>query len=141
MAIQLRDLGSLSKKFVSRASTATPEYSSGVAGSGAQWEARTRASEDAYKQAVTQAAGEGRFGKGVSAAGAAKFQQRASTLGAQRYAPGVQASEGDWSKGFQPYHQALQGMDLPPRAPRGSPANQNISNAVAQRLHAIRVGK
>lgn len=139
--MRLKDIGSLAKKFVSRASTAGGDYTSGVQAAGPDWEARTRASEDAYKQGVTMAANEGRFLKGVSDAGAAKYVQRAATLGAQRYPTGVAAAEGDWAKGFAPFHQALQSMDLPPRGPRGTPQNQNISNAVAQRLAAIKRGK
>lgn len=141
MAIRLKDIGSLAKKFVTRAGAAGGDYKDGVAGAGADWEARTRASEDAYKQGVTMAANEGRFGKGVSEAGSAKYVQRATTLGAQRYPTGVGAAEGDWAKGFAPYHQALQSLDLPPRGPRGTPQNQQISNAVAVRLAAIKRGK
>jgi hypothetical protein len=140
-AIRMRDIGSLSKKFVTRAGQASGDYAEGVKGSGGDWEQKTRGAAGTWKQAVTEAAGTDRFERGVSEAGAQKYQSRASTLGAQRYAPGIQASEGEWARGFAPYHQALQGMELGPRGPRGSPANYQISNAVAARLAAIRTGK
>lgn len=140
MPIRLKDLGTLSTKFVNRASGATSDYTDGVKQAGADWEQKTKASAGTWKQAVTQAAGTDRYERGVSEAGSQKYTQRASTLGAQRYGPGVQASAGDWAKGFAPYHQALQGMDLGPRAPRGSPQNMQISNTVATRLAAIKRG-
>lgn len=138
-AIRIKDTGALAKKFVQRAGAAGNDYTEGVKAAGADWESGAKAGEDNYKIAVTQAANEGRFGKGVSAAGAAKFTQRASTLGAQRYPTGVQAAEGDWAKGSQPYLDSLKSMELPPRRPRGQ--NAERANAVAQRLHAMRVGK
>lgn len=141
MAIRLKDIGTLSKKFVQRASSAAGDYKDGVMAAGPDWEARTKASEDTYAQGVTQAINDKRFGKGVAEAGAAKYVRRAQDLGAQRYPSGVGAAQDDWSKGFAPYHQALASMDLPPRAPRGSPQNQNIANAVAARLAAIKRGK
>lgn len=140
-AIRLRDLGSLSKKFVQRASAAAPEYATGIDQGGQDWEANTKAAEDNYKTAVTTAAAEGRFGRGVSAAGQAKYMSRAKTLGAQRFPTGVAAAEGDWARGFGPSHQLLSGMQLPPRRPTGDPGNQARANAVATALAALKRGK
>lgn len=138
-AIRIKDTGSLAKKFVQRAGAAGNDYTEGVKAAGQDWEAGAKAGEENYKIAVTQAANEGRFGRGVSAAGAAKFTQRAATLGAQRYPTGVAAAEGDWARGTQPYLDSLKGMELPPRRPRGQ--NAERANAVALRLHQMRVGK
>lgn len=141
MGIRIKDIGSLAKKFVTRAGAASPDYKDGVQAAGADWESRTKASEDTYTQGVQQAIADKRYGKGVADAGQAKYVTRATTLGAQRYGPGVQASEGDWAKGFAPYRDALTSMDLPTRAPKGDPRNQAISNAVQMRLAAIKRGK
>lgn len=140
-AIRIKDAGSLAKKFVQRASQAAGDYTEGVKAAGADWEAATTASEDNYKMGVTQAAADGRFGKGVREAGAGKYTQRASTLGAQRYPTGVGAAEGDWAKGTQPYLQTLSGLTLPPRRPKGDPGNFARSNAVATALRAQKVGR
>ena len=138
-AIRIRDTGSLAKKFVTRAGAATKDYEEGVKQAGADWEKGARDGAENYRIGVTQAASEGRFERGVAAAGSAKFVARASTLGAQRFGPGVQAAEGEWAKGAAPYLDALKGMELPPRRPRGQ--NAERANAVAQRLHQMRVGK
>jgi len=138
-AIRIKDTASLAKKFVQRAGAASADYKDGVAASGADWEAGARAGADNYKQAVIEAANQGRFEKGVAAAGAQKFVTRATTLGSQRFATGVQAAEGEWAKGSAPYLDALKGIELPPRRPRGQ--NAGRADAVAQRLHQMRVGK
>jgi len=138
-AIRIKDTGSLAKKFVQRAGAAQNDYKEGVAASGADWESNTKAAAQTYKDAVIQAAGEGRFEKGVSAAGAAKFTKRATELGPARFSTGVQAAEGDWARGTQPYLDALKSMELGPRRPRGQ--NADRANQVAARLHAMRVGK
>lgn len=140
-AIRIKDTGSLAKKFVTRAGQAGGDYKTGVEASGADWEAKTKAAGQTWADGVNQAIADKRFERGVSDAGSAKFVARASSLGAQRYPTGVAAAEGDWSKGTQPYLDALKGMDLPVRRPKGDPANQQRANAVAMRLRAIKVGK
>lgn len=138
-AIRIKDTGTLAKKFVQRAGAAQADYKDGVAASGADWEAGARAGADNYKIAVVEAANQGRFEKGIAAAGQAKFVARATSLGAQRFASGVQAAEQEWAKGVQPSLDALKSMELPPRRPRGQ--NAERANAVATRLHQLRVGK
>jgi hypothetical protein len=140
-AIRIKDTNTLAKKFVQRASAAGADYKDGVLAAGGDWEQNTKAAEDSYAQGVTAAIGDKRFGKGVSAAGAGKYTQRASSLGAARYPQGVQASEGAWSQGVQPYIQALAGMTLPMRKAKGDPNNLQRSQVVANTLRAIRTGK
>lgn len=141
MPIRIKDIGSLAKKFVQRAQQAQGEYSDGVKVAGADWEANTKAAEENYKAAVVIASNEGRFGKGVAKAGAAKYTLRASTLGPQRYGQGVAVAEGEWSKGVQPHLQMMAGLTLPPRRPKGDPANQLRAQTVAQKNHELRIGK
>lgn len=138
-AIRIKDTGSLAKKFVQRAGAASADYKDGVSQSGQDWESGAKAGAENYRIAVTQAATEGRFEKGIAAAGAAKFVKRATELGSQRFATGVQAAEGEWARGTQPYLDALKSMELPAKRPRGQ--NADRANAVAQRLHQMRVGK
>ena len=141
MAIRIKDTGSLAKKFVTRATAAAGEYTEGVKVAGADWEQNAQRGADNYKQAVVEAANDGRFERGIREAGAAKYTARASTLGAQRFTPGVQAAEGEWGKNTAPYLDALKGMELPPRSPKGSPNNYARVAAVGNRLAALKRGK
>jgi hypothetical protein len=139
-AIRIKDTGTLSKKFVQRATQAAPDYKTGVEAAGQDWQTRTAASGDNYTAGVQAAIGRKAFEKGVNEAGSAKYTTRAGTLGAQRYPSGVGAAEGDWAKGVQPYLDELKGMELPPRRPKGDPGNQARANAVATRLRARKIG-
>jgi len=139
-AIRIKDTGTLSKKFVQRATQAAPDYKIGVEAAGQDWQTRTAASGDNYTAGVQAAIGRKAFEKGVNEAGSAKYTTRAGTLGAQRYPSGVGAAEGDWAKGVQPYLDELKGMELPPRRPKGDPGNQARANAVAVRLRARKIG-
>lgn len=141
MAIRVKDTGSLAKKFVQRAAAAGADYAEGVKTAGADWEAGARAGADNFAAGVQAAIADGRFAKGVANAGSAKYVNRAGTLGAQRFGPGVQAAEGDWAKGSQPYLDAIKSIELPPRRPKGDPGNQARAQAVAAKLRAIKLGK
>jgi hypothetical protein len=139
-AIRIKDTGTLSKKFVQRATQASGDYKTGVEAAGQDWQARTSASGDNYANGVQAGIARKAFEKGVNDAGSSKYVTRAGTLGAQRYPSGVGAAEGDWAKGVQPYLDTLKGMELPPRRPKGDPGNQARANAVASRLRAQKVG-
>lgn len=141
MAIRVKDVGSIAKKFVQRAGAAVNDYTEGVRGAGQEWEQNTRASGDNWAAGTQQAIADKRFEKGVAEAGAAKFTARASSLGAQRYPTGVGASEGEFAKGVAPFLQVIASTDLPPRRPKGDPANMQRANVLAQRLRAAKVGR
>lgn len=141
MSIRIKDVASLSNKFVARAGAAGGDYMDGVKAAGQDWETGAAAGEENFAAGVQQAIADKRFGKGIRASGAAHYVKRASELGAQRYPSGVQAAKDDWAAGSTPYLQALSGMDLPPRRPKGDPGNMARAQAVAARLRAIKVGK
>lgn len=140
-AIRIKATADLAKKFVRNASAASGDYTAGVQAAGGDWEANARAGAGNYQTGVQQAITDGRFERGIAAAGQAKYVQRASTLGAQRFPTGVGAAEGDWSKGTQPYLDALKSIELPPRRPKGDPSNLARAAAVATKLRAMKTGK
>lgn len=141
MAIRIKDTGSLARKFVTRAGAAGGDYKDGVQAAGSDWETNTRAAGDNFAAGVQQAIADKRFEKGVSEAGAGKYVAKATTLGANRYGPGVAAAEGDWAKGVQPHLDAMKSANLPPRRPKGDPANQQRAQAIAQLNRSIKLGK
>lgn len=140
-AIQIRDLGSLAKKYSTRAAGAQNDYKSGVESAGASWEQGATAGENNYEQGVQAAIGRKAFGKGIRAAGQQKYVANASKLGPQRYATGVQNAEGAWQAGFAPVAQVIQSLTLPPKGPKRSPQNQARANMVATALGAWKEGK
>jgi hypothetical protein len=141
MPIRVKDTNALAKKFVQRAQAGAPDYKAGVESTGQDWETGARNGAENFKQAVVEAANAGRFEKGIARAGAAKWSTRAATLGAQRYPTGVGAAEGDWSRGSQPYLEAIRSTELPPRRPKGDPGNHARSQAIATRLRAVKLAQ
>lgn len=135
-SIKMRDMGFLANKFATRAGAASNDYKSGVETAGADWEQGAIAGEDNYKAGVNDAMARGAFGKGVRRAGAGKYTKNASQLGPQRYQQGVANAKDEWAKGFAPVAQVLAGLNLPPKGPKRSPANQNRSNMVQTALGA-----
>ena len=141
MAIRVKPIGDIAKKFVRNAQTAAPDYTEGVRAAGGDWEANTAAGAQNFATGVQQAIADGRFERGVREAGAAKFVTKATTLGAARFGPGVAAAEGEFTRGAAPYLQTIAGLTLPPRRPKGDPGNMERANAVAQALRRQKVGK
>jgi len=117
-------------KFIRNSGSAGPSYEEGVKNPRANWQERAAASEANYRDAVTQAAGQGRYGRGVRKAGNAKWQNKAVQLGVGRFGPGVAAAGPDWTAGFAPYHAAISAVQLAPRRPTRDPANRQRINQI-----------
>jgi hypothetical protein len=135
-----KDAGSIANKFATRAAAAQGDYKDGVAAAGPKWEAATAAAESSYEGGVQQAISRKAFAAGVSGKGG-KFQANAVNLGSQRYGPGVTNAKDAYARGIAPVLQTLSSLQLPARGFRGSPQNQQRSNAVATALAAMRTGK
>jgi hypothetical protein len=136
-----KDAGSIAKKFSTRAGAASNDYKDGVAASGQDWQTNALAGEGNYEQGVAASIADKRYGKGISAAGAQKFVQNATTLGPQRFQTGVANAETAYARGVQPHLDAMKGLNLPPRGPKGSAQNQQRANIVATRNREIKLGK
>lgn len=123
-------------KWSQRASGAQGDYASGVQNPKEDWETATKKAEGSWKTAVTAAANAGRFGKGVTKAGNAKQVNNSLSKGVGRYAQGVAGAQGDYAAGVAPFLDIIQRTNLPPRGPKGDPANINRVAAIATALHA-----
>jgi len=137
----IRGLGVVASKWKRRAGSAGDEYAQGIAGTSKDWAGATAAGEAAYKQGVTTAANAGRFGKGVARAGTAKWKANATAKGPARFSQGVELAEGDYQKGFAPFHEAIGRTDLPQRGPRGSESNYGRVSGIGKALHQLKTSR
>lgn len=137
---QVKSAADSGRKWASRSAAAAPDYKRGVANPKRSWSEATAAAEDAYVAGVTAAAGRNAFSGGVRAAGDGKWSRKAQTVGTQRYAQGVQAAQGDYQAGFEPYKAVIEGVTLAPRGPKGSPSNYQRTQQIGEALHAAKVG-
>lgn len=134
----IKPLERASRKWVSRASIAGPEYTFGIQNPRNPWQEQALAAEDVYKTSVTAAANAGRYGRGVRRAGNDKWQDRSIKKGPGRFAEGVAVAQPDWEAGFSPFHAAFSALTLPKRGPRNSPANYQRSQLVGQTFARVR---
>lgn len=135
-----KDIGSIATKFVQRAQAAAPDYKTGVQGAGATWEQNAGAAEQSYEAGVQQSITNKKYSKGIQGKGG-KYSTNAVNLGSQRYGPGVANAQQAYQTGMQPVISALQGINLPAKSFRGSPANMQRANVVASTLAAMRANK
>lgn len=126
-----------SDKWSRRSAVAAPDYQEGVANPRRPWAESTLAAEANYKTGVVQAANAGRFGQGVRAAGNERWRNKSMAVGPGRFAEGVQVAKPDWETGFKPYHQTIAALTMPPRGPKGSPANLQRVQAIATALRSV----
>lgn len=138
--MQVKSADAVAKKWAARAGAAGGDYTTGVQTTTKDWAADTAAQAGAWAQGVQAAAANGSFAKGVNAAGTQKWRTMASTKGAQRYTGGVTAALPAYQTGIGPVLQALQGVNLPPRGPKGDANNINRVTAVTQALRKLKTG-
>ena len=67
--------------------------------------------------------------------GTDKWKKMASTKGPSRFAEGVMVAKPDYEKGFAPFAEEIAKTELPPRGPKGDPANIQRVAAIAAALH------
>lgn len=128
-------------KWAQRASAAGQAYTDGVKNPKTDWATATSNAADNWGQGVSAAVADGRFAKGVTAAGTAAWATGATNKGANRYGPGVQGAQQKYASGSSKYIQVLNSLQLPPRRPKGDPANQQRAQVVAAALRAAKLGQ
>ena len=115
------------------------DYIDGVRTTRKDWAAETVAAAENYAIGVTTAIAEDRFQRGVSKAGTDKWRSKTIEKGGTRWGQGVRLGGADYARGFDPYRNELEAIDLPPRGPRGDPRNIERVRVIAERLHALKL--
>lgn len=139
MAIQIKDPSTVAQKWVTRASAAGADYTSGVKNPRVDQASAAAAAAPVWASAVADAAARNAFAKGVNAAGTGKWQTMASTIGAQRYPQGVGAGKENYATKVTPYLNALANVVLPPRGVKGN--NIGRVQAVVDALRKVKLGQ
>jgi hypothetical protein len=139
MAVKVKDVTASATKFVTRAQAAGGDYKNGVATAGQRWHDQTKASNDAWKAGVSDAAGRNAFSNGVDKAGPNKYQDNASGKGALRYPQGVAQAGPTWQANTAPYLAVISALNLPIRQAKGNPGNYQRVQAIGDALRAARL--
>ena len=138
---KIRDISSIGSKWGTVTPQRTDQYQQGVQNPKRSWAAGAQAAETNYKTAVTEAANAGRYGKGVQKTGDSGWQNGALNLGVGRFAAGVQAGQSKYEQNFAPYAQVIASTTLPPRGTKGSPANFQRVQVMADALRKAKTAK
>jgi len=140
MPIAVKDLSKSSTKWAERASGASTEFAENAAANAETWARNTQAAEGNYRQAISGGNVAARFARGVAkAASGGKFARKIRAVGQSRYSEGVSQGKEDWRIGFEPFQQAIAGVSLPARKPRGDAGNIERVKAVTTTLNAKRL--
>ena len=136
-APNVKPVAHVAPKWARRVAGAAQDYTEGARAAGARWHAGAIAGENNYRTGVADAAGKGRFGKGIQRVGQGKFERGVVEKGAMRYGPGAAAAEADFAKAIGPVLEVIGRVDLPPRGPRGAEANYQRAVAVGKALRTF----
>jgi len=135
MGIKVPSASDTGAKWKRRVDGATQDYTAGVTDPSVDWATPTKAAEATYKESVTKAAAEGRFGKGVAAAGNEKWKSKTAAKGPARWSSGVSEAQPDYEKGMGKVLAAISGVNLPARGPAGDERNYERVKAVGRAVH------
>jgi len=139
MAVTVKGGDIAAKKYAENAGRAADSYAEGAKNGAASWASNTAAAAPTFKQAIQASGIDERFRRGVAKAGAGKFAAKIEAVGKDRYAPGVAAGAADYRSGVDPYLQAMAGLTLAPRKPRGDPSNLKRVEQITTANHAKRL--
>lgn len=131
MAINMPSASASGAKWASVTPGRGAYYTAGVQNAGPRWQAGVDTAQDNYNQGVQQAVARGGYASGVAGKGQ-KYATRAAQIGAGRWQTGVGQGATAYEQGVQPVVAALQGLTLPPRQSKGSPANLARVQAVIE---------
>jgi len=139
--VATKPLDQVVAKWKRKVAGASEDYRDGIMNPKSDWQTETLKAEPRYKTGVTQAAAEGRFGKGVSAAGTEKWKKGAVEKGVARWPEGVAMAEDEYRSGMGDVLNTISGVTLPARGPKGDPRNYERVKAIGDALHRKKVGK
>lgn len=139
MAIRVPTAAEAAKKWGDVTPGRQGYYQAGAAAAGGDWEAATVAAAAAYKAAISAGNIGQMFAGGVKKAGAAKYTRKINDVGAGRFSSGVSASVPDMQSGIEPMLATIAGVTLSARQPRGSAANLQRVQQVADALNKKRL--
>lgn len=137
---EIKTLKAISDKWARVTPARAEDYRLGIENPKRDWADETLAAEGNWKAGVDAAAQKGMFGKGVTKAGTNKWQKKALLVGPGRFAEGVYAAKDDYEKGFAPFREAIEKVDLGPRFPRRDPRNLERVKRVVDALVKVKVG-
>ncbi len=130
----IRTIDKIAAKWASVTPGRTPDFEEGVRNPRADWARQTANAADAWKAGVQSAIQANSFSKGVARAGTPTWQEATLAKGVNRWGPGVQLAQDKYARGFGPFRDAIERVQLPPRGPRRDPRNLERVRLIVEAL-------
>lgn len=130
-------------KWANRTSAAAQDYVAGVNSTDKDQSASAIAAKEIYKAALTASFGRDSYAKGLAKSGNAGWKAGVTQKGGQNFSTGVGAAgaQSKYAANSGAYDSARGAASNLARGPRGSAQNLARVSAVANALHAAKVGK
>lgn len=137
---EIKSIASIQEKWGRVTPTRTEDYTLGIKNPKRDWAQAATAAKESHKAAMTAAAANDSYSKGVAKAGTPRWQDRASRKGPGRFAEGVVVGASDYGAGFAPYADVIKATTLAPRFPTGDIRNLDRVKAISQALRKKKMG-
>jgi len=137
---EIKSLSQIRDKWTRVTPGRTEDYKLGIASPKRDWADATLEGKDNWKAGLDAAHAKDLFAKGVAKAGTSKWKERALKKGPSRFAEGVYIAGPDYEKGFAPYRDAIERVDLGPRFPKRDPRNLDRVRRVVDALVQEKLG-
>ena len=130
----IKAISEIAKKFINVTPGRAAQYAEGVKTPKRDWEQATVAAESNFEAGIQKAVANKAFGKGVKKAGTAKYQQGVEEKGVARWPVGVSLAGEAYAKGFAPFRDIIERVNLPARFAKRDPRNLLRVAAIAKAL-------
>jgi|UniRef100_A0A7V3KMU4 hypothetical protein len=137
---EIKSIQAIQEKWARVTPGRTDDYTLGIKNPKRDWAQSATAAKESHKAAMTAAAANDSYAKGVAKAGTARWQEKASRKGPPRFAEGVAIGAPDYGTGFGPYADVIKATTLTPRFPRGDLRNLDRVKVISQALRKKKTG-
>ena len=136
---EIKTIAAIQEKWGRVTPTRTDDYTLGIKNPKRDWAQSATAAKGAHKDAMTAAAANDSYAKGVKA-GTAKWQDKATKKGPGRFAEGVAIGASDYGTAFAPYADTIKATMLSPRYPTGDVRNLDRVKQISTALRKKKTG-
>lgn len=137
---EIKSIAAIQEKWGRVTPGRTEDYTLGIKNPKRDWAQAASAAKESHKAAMTAAAANDSYSKGVTKAGTARWQDKATRKGPSRFAEGVIVGASDYGAGFAPYADTIKATTLPVRFPRGDLRNLDRVKTISQALRKKKMG-
>lgn len=138
---EIKSLSAIGEKWGRVTPGRVEDYKLGITNPKRDWAEEAKAAKENWKAGIDAAAAKDLFAKGVEKAGTGKWKDRSLRKGPGRFSEGVYLARPDYEKGFAPFREAIQAVDLGPRYPKRDPRNLERVKRIVDALVAKKLGE